>query len=105
MYGVSRSADVAGEIWAVPGERWPDVPMRREVRSALLGHPDAQTRVRGRAPGVFLFITEPIRHSGAEFPQNLPVVGGMFVKQADPLLIEELKRSGVLWKAGKITPL
>ena len=28
----------------------------------------------------------------------MPLVGGMFVKTADPLLIEELKRRGVLWK-------
>jgi isoleucyl-tRNA synthetase len=32
----------------------------------------------------------------------MPVVGGLFVKDADPLLIEELKRRGVLWKAGRI---
>ncbi len=29
----------------------------------------------------------------------MPLVGGMFVKEADPLIIEELKRRGVLWKA------
>jgi isoleucyl-tRNA synthetase len=37
-----------------------------------------------------------------EFEASLPLVGGMFVKKADPLLIEELKRRGVLWKAGTI---
>jgi isoleucyl-tRNA synthetase len=34
-----------------------------------------------------------------EFPSSMPVVGGLFVKDADALLIEELKRRGVLWKA------
>jgi isoleucyl-tRNA synthetase len=38
-----------------------------------------------------------------EFPSDLPVAGGEFVKDADPLLIEELKRRGVLFKAGRIT--
>jgi isoleucyl-tRNA synthetase len=38
-----------------------------------------------------------------EFPASMPIVGGLFVKDADPLLIEELKRRGVLWKSGRIT--
>jgi isoleucyl-tRNA synthetase len=38
-----------------------------------------------------------------EFPASMPLVGGLFVKDADALLIEELKRRGVLWKAGRIT--
>ena len=38
-----------------------------------------------------------------EFPKDLPVAGGTFVKEADPLLIEELKRRGNLVKAGTIT--
>jgi len=37
-----------------------------------------------------------------EFPSSMPVVGGLFVKDADALLIEELKRRGVLWKAGRL---
>jgi isoleucyl-tRNA synthetase len=37
-----------------------------------------------------------------EFPASMPVVGGLFVKDADALLIEELKRRGVLWKAGRL---
>lgn len=36
------------------------------------------------------------------FPEDLPLVGGQFVKAADPLLIEELQRRGVLWKSGTI---
>jgi isoleucyl-tRNA synthetase len=37
------------------------------------------------------------------FPASMPVIGGLFVKDADPLIIEELKRRGVLWKAGRVT--
>ena len=35
-----------------------------------------------------------------QFPDDLPLVGGRFVKDADAALIEELKRRGFLWKAG-----
>ena len=49
-----------------------------------------------------LAFLQPVNGRG-EFPEDLPVVGGMFVKKADPLLIDELRKRGVLWKAGKIT--
>lgn len=49
-----------------------------------------------------LAFLQPVNARG-EFPPDLPVAGGRFVKQADPLLIEELKRLGVLWRAGTIT--
>ena len=49
-----------------------------------------------------LAFLQPVNAQG-QFPADLPVAGGAFVKDADPLLIEELKRRGVLWKAGKIT--
>jgi len=49
-----------------------------------------------------LAFLKPVNEQG-EFPKDLPVAGGMFVKKADPLLIEELKRLGVLWKAATIT--
>jgi isoleucyl-tRNA synthetase len=45
---------------------------------------------------------QPVGARG-EFPASMPIVGGLFVKDADPLLIEELKRRGVLWKSGRIT--
>ncbi|HEY8175161.1 MAG TPA: class I tRNA ligase family protein, partial [Gemmatimonadaceae bacterium] len=48
-----------------------------------------------------LAFLQPVNGRG-EFPEDVPVVGGMFVKAADPLLIEELRKSGVLFKAGKI---
>ncbi|MES2179354.1 MAG: isoleucine--tRNA ligase [Gemmatimonadota bacterium] len=41
-------------------------------------------------------------NSRGEFDAEVPLVGGQFVKKADPELIEELKRRGVLWKAGTI---
>jgi isoleucyl-tRNA synthetase len=49
-----------------------------------------------------LAFLQPVDERG-RFPESLPLVGGKFVKDADPELIEELKRRGVLWKAGTIT--
>ena len=49
-----------------------------------------------------LAFLQPVNGRG-EFPADLPVAGGMFVKRADALLIEELKRLGVLFRAGKLT--
>jgi len=48
-----------------------------------------------------LAFLQPVDARG-EFPRDLPIVGGLFVKDADALLIEELKRRGVLWKAGRL---
>ena len=49
-----------------------------------------------------LAFLQPVNPRG-EFPEDLPLVGGQFVKHADPALIEELKRRGVLWKAGTMS--
>jgi isoleucyl-tRNA synthetase len=49
-----------------------------------------------------LAFLQPVNAQG-QFPEELPLVGGKFVKSADPALIEELKRRGVLWKAGTMT--
>jgi isoleucyl-tRNA synthetase len=49
-----------------------------------------------------LAFLQPVGARG-EFPAGMPLVGGLFVKDADPLLIEELKRRAVLIKAGRIT--
>ena len=48
-----------------------------------------------------LAFLQPVDAKG-EFPADMPVVGGLFVKKADPLIVEELKRRGVLWKAGTL---
>jgi isoleucyl-tRNA synthetase len=48
-----------------------------------------------------LAFLQPVDERG-RFPETLPLVGGKFVKDADAELIEELKRRGVLWKAGTI---
>ena len=48
-----------------------------------------------------LAFVQPVDARG-EFPADMPLIGGKFVKDADPLIIEELKRRGVLWKAGTI---
>ncbi|MDB4899634.1 MAG: Isoleucyl-tRNA synthetase, partial [Gemmatimonadetes bacterium] len=49
-----------------------------------------------------LAFLQPVDARG-RFPIDLPLVGGKFVKDADAELIEELKRRGVLWKAGTLT--
>ena len=36
------------------------------------------------------------------FHEGLPLVGGMFVKEADPLLVDELDRRGNLFRAGRV---
>jgi isoleucyl-tRNA synthetase len=48
-----------------------------------------------------LAFVQPVDGKG-EFPAGMPIVGGMFVKKADPLIIDELKRRGVLWKSGTV---
>lgn len=48
-----------------------------------------------------LAFLQPVDARG-EFPATLPVVGGMFVKKADPLIIDELRRRGVLWLAATV---
>ncbi|HEX3865715.1 MAG TPA: isoleucine--tRNA ligase [Gemmatimonadaceae bacterium] len=49
-----------------------------------------------------LAFLQPVDARG-QFPASMPLVGGLFVKDADALLIEELKRRGVLWRSGQIT--
>ncbi|MEP6618408.1 MAG: isoleucine--tRNA ligase [bacterium] len=48
-----------------------------------------------------LAFLQPVDARG-RFPEDMPLVGGKFVKEADAELIEELKRRGVLWKAGTL---
>ena len=43
----------------------------------------------------------PVDERG-RFPEGMPLVGGKFVKDADAAIIDELKRRGVLFKAGTI---
>ena len=49
-----------------------------------------------------LAFLQPVDERG-RFAADMPLVGGMAVKDADATLIEELKRRDVLWKAGMIT--
>ncbi len=48
-----------------------------------------------------LAFLQPVNLRG-EFPEGTPLVGGLFVKKADPIIIEELERRGILWKAGTL---
>lgn len=66
-----------------PREAWPEVGARREILSALSGRPDSRTRVRRRAPAVFLFIAEPIRHQGE-------VAGVVYITRSTQPVLEEL---------------
>lgn len=45
-----------------------------------------------------LAFVNPVNARG-EFPADIPVVGGKFVKTADPLIVEELEKRDQLWKA------
>ena len=47
-----------------------------------------------------LAFLQPVTARG-EFADGIPLVAGRFVKDADPLIVEELERRGVLWKAQK----
>jgi isoleucyl-tRNA synthetase len=47
-----------------------------------------------------LAFVQPVTARG-EFAEGTPVVAGRFVKDADPLIVQELERLGVLWKAQK----
>ena len=47
-------------------------------------------------------LIRPIDDAG-HFLEDLPVVGGMFVKDADPLLVEELDRRGNLFRCERVT--
>jgi isoleucyl-tRNA synthetase len=44
-----------------------------------------------------LAFMQPVDARG-RFPDTLPLVGGMWVKDADKVIIEELRRRGTLWK-------
>lgn len=44
--------------------RWSPLAERVEVRAALAGIPSAYTRIRERAPSVFLFVSEPLTPTG-----------------------------------------
>ncbi len=47
-----------------------------------------------------LAFLNPVNSRG-EFPADMPLVGGQFVKTADPVIIEELERRDQLWKSQK----
>jgi two-component system sensor histidine kinase ChvG len=70
---------------------WPEIEARTEVRAAISGVPGSYARMRERAPGVFLFVTEPIRAKGA-------VVGVVYVvRSTRPVLVELYRiRSGLV---------
>ncbi|MGQ0647116.1 MAG: isoleucine--tRNA ligase [Gemmatimonadaceae bacterium] len=54
----------------------------------------------GRKHGLALL--QPVNARG-EFDAGIPVIGGQWVKAADPLIVQELERRDVLWKAATLT--
>lgn len=48
-----------------------------------------------------LVMLQPVNGRG-RFDDGIPVVGGMWVKDADAVILEELRKTEVLWKAGKL---
>jgi isoleucyl-tRNA synthetase len=54
----------------------------------------------GRRHG--LAFLQPVNARG-EFEPSVPVVGGTFFKKADALIVPELDKRDVLWKAGKLS--
>ena len=54
----------------------------------------------GRRHGLAFLL--PVNSRG-QFPDDMPVVGGLFVKKADPLIIAELKKRDLIWKATTLT--
>ncbi len=59
-YLPSRSDGDTGSRGPDVGPRWSPVAERVEVRAALAGKPSAYSRIRERAPSVFLFVSEPL---------------------------------------------
>ena len=49
-----------------------------------------------------LAFLNPVSARGT-FPEDLPLVGGRFVKEADPAIIEELQRRDQVWKSQRFT--
>jgi isoleucyl-tRNA synthetase len=49
-----------------------------------------------------LVMLQPVNARG-EFDAGIPVIGGLWVKAADRLILEELRQRDVLWKAGTVT--
>lgn len=71
--------------------RWPPVPQRPEVLEARAGRLATATRLRGRSPGVLLFLAEPVLAGGA-------VAGVVYVtRSTQPVLVELYRiRSGLV---------
>jgi two-component system sensor histidine kinase ChvG len=89
--GLSEIADDVRSLGEPTPQKWPNVPDRPEVKDALSGKRGAHTRIRGRAPGVFLFLSEPVRERGK-------IVGVVYVvRSTRPVIVELYRiRSGLI---------
>jgi len=48
-----------------------------------------------------LAFLQPVTNRG-EFAATVPTVGGLFVKSADPVIIDHLRSAGLLWRADRV---
>jgi isoleucyl-tRNA synthetase len=113
VVGTMTGADLAGQRyrrpldWVEYGEGEHEVILAESFVSASDGtgvvHMSpafgADDYAAGQRNG--LAFVQPVNLRG-EFPAGMPLVGGMFVKKADAIIIAELERRGVLWKAGTL---
>jgi isoleucyl-tRNA synthetase len=108
--GSFRGSDLVGKLYKRPLD-W--VPYKEGNHEIIIGESfvsaEEGTGVVHMAPAFGaddyaagqrngLAFLQPVNLRG-EFPEEMPLVGGMFVKDADAVILEELKRRGVLWKS------
>jgi isoleucyl-tRNA synthetase len=108
--GSFRGSDLVGKLYKRPLD-W--VPYKDGKHETIIGESfvsaEEGTGVVHMAPAFGaddyaagqrngLAFLQPVNLRG-EFPEDMPLVGGMFVKDADAVILEELKRRGVLWKS------
>lgn len=88
---LGRLADDVLRPDARSGPAWPPVALRPEVLEARAGRLSTATRVRGRSPGVLLFLAEPVLSQGS-------VAGVVYVtRSTQPVLVELYRiRSGLV---------
>jgi two-component system sensor histidine kinase ChvG len=89
LRGEDRSGPALSELRRDPSDPnlWPEIAERVEVRTALAGAPASYTRLRARDPGVFLFVTDPVRESPGG-----RVVGAVYAARSTRPVMVELYR-------------
>ncbi|HUG40463.1 MAG TPA: isoleucine--tRNA ligase [Longimicrobiales bacterium] len=96
---VDVDADQAAAGWKVVGEDFVSADDGTGIVhiAPAFGSDDYAAGQRHGLP-----MLRPIDDDG-RFVEEVPVVGGMFVKEADPLLLDEMRARGVLLRSGTVT--